>query len=182
MPGAGAGNLLLDLSQVRRLGLRFDARFGLTGGEDTLFTHQLIAAGGEIRWCDEAVAVESIPADRLTRAWVLTRSFRSAGSWSRAELQVAGSAAGRARLRAVLAVRAAARTALAALQWLGAAVRGDVAGRARAMCTLASYAGLVVGAVGHVHEEYARDPGPPVAATVPPAPAPLEEVSHVATS
>ena len=182
MPGAGAGNLLLDLGRVRRLGLRFDERFGLTGGEDTLFTHQLISAGGEIRWCDEAVAVESIPADRLTRSWVLTRSFRSGSSWSRAELQVAGSTTGRLRLRAVLAVRAASRMALATSQWLWATLRGDVAARARALCTLASYAGLVVGTFGHVHEEYARDPEPPVAGTARPAPAPREEAHGVTAS
>jgi len=46
VPAAGSGNLLLDLTQVRRLGLRFDERFGLTGGSDTLFTRQLIARGG----------------------------------------------------------------------------------------------------------------------------------------
>src|SRR3712207_9285353 len=56
MSGAGAGNLLLDLRQVRALGLSFDERFGLTGGEDTLFTHALVRAGAEIRWCDEAEA------------------------------------------------------------------------------------------------------------------------------
>src|SRR3712207_6872477 len=31
MSGAGAGNLLLDLRQVRALGLEFDERLGLTG-------------------------------------------------------------------------------------------------------------------------------------------------------
>ena len=178
MRGAGAGNLLLDLGWVSRLGLRFDERFGLTGGEDTLLTRQLVSGGGAIRWCDEAIAVESIPVERLTRAWVLTRSFRTGSSWSRAELHVVGTRVGRAGLRVRLAVKAAARTALAALQWIGAAVRRDVPGRARAVCTLASYAGLVVGAFGYVHEEYARvvdrDGGMP-------APAPLEEAQRVAS-
>jgi hypothetical protein len=182
MPGAGAGNLLLDLGWVRRLGLRFDERFGLTGGEDTLFTHQLVSGGGEIRWCDEAVAVEYIPVDRLTRAWVLTRTFRAGSSWSRAELHLAGSARRRARLRAVLAAKAVLRSALASLRWLGAAARGDIAGRARSACTLAAYAGLVVGAFGYVHEEYARDAEPAVAASVLPVPVPRDEAERVAAS
>lgn len=181
MPGAGAGNLLLDLAWVRRHELRFDERFGLTGGEDTLFTRQLVSAGGEIRWCDEAVAVEYIPIERLTRSWVLTRSFRTGSSWSRCELHILGSAPGRARMRAVLAARAAARTALAALQWLAAAARCDVPRRAQAVCTLASYAGLVVGAFGHVHQEYAR-PATPATGDRRPGAAQREEARHVAAS
>jgi hypothetical protein len=179
--GAGAGNLLLDLGQVRSLGLSFDERFGLTGGEDTLFTHELVRRGAEIRWCDEAEAVESVPAERLTRRWVLTRCFRSGSSWSRAELHLAGAAGARTRLRAVLTARAAARGALAALGLLGALARRDVGARARALCTLASYAGLVVGAFGYVHEEYGRTPTAAAPPTVTPsAPAPAEEPRHAA--
>ncbi|MGY1708522.1 glycosyltransferase family 2 protein [Geodermatophilus sp. SYSU D00758] len=154
--GAGAGNLLLDLRQVRALGLAFDERFGLTGGEDTLFTHQLVHGGGEIRWCDEAEAVESIPAARLTRRWVLQRCLRSGSSWARAEVHLAGGAVARWRLRGVLTTRALVRAGQAVPLLLGAVLRRDVAGRARAECTVASYAGLVVGAFGHVREEYAR--------------------------
>jgi succinoglycan biosynthesis protein ExoM len=156
MHGAGAGNLLLDLSRVRALGLFFDERFGLTGGEDTLFTRQLVRAGEEIRWCDEAEAVELIPADRLHRSWVLTRCFRTGSAYSSAELHLAAGGAARGRLRMVFLAKAGGRIALAAGRWLGAAVRGDVAGRARAHCTLASYAGLTAGVFGHVHQEYAR--------------------------
>lgn len=158
MHGAGAGNLLLDLHRVRALGLSFDERFGLTGGEDTVFTRQLVRAGEEIRWCDEAEAVELIPADRLTRSWVLTRSFRTGSAYSSAELHLAAGAAARWRLRMVFLTKAGGRTALAAGRWLGAALRGDVAGRARAHCSLASYAGLTAGVFGHVHQEYARPP------------------------
>lgn len=158
MVEAATGNLLLDLRQVRALGLRFDERFGLTGGEDTLFTRELVRRGGQIRWCDEAEAVESVPAERLTRDWVLSRNFRCGSSWSRVELQLAGTAARRGWWRAVLTARAAAKTGLAAVQLLLSLVRADTAGRARAVCIMASYAGLLVGAFGHGHEEYARTP------------------------
>ncbi|MGY2085979.1 glycosyltransferase family 2 protein [Blastococcus sp. SYSU DS0539] len=176
MSGAGAGNLLLDLHQVRALGLTFDERLGLTGGEDTLFTHQLVHGGGEIRWCDEAEAVESIPAARLSRAWVLQRSLRSGSSWARAEVHLAGGAGARWRLRGVLTARAVARVGLASLSLVAAVIRRDTAARARAECTIAGYAGLVVGAFGHVRVEYAR---PAEAHAVPAPPAP-EEPRHVA--
>jgi hypothetical protein len=165
--GAGAGNLLLDVAQVRRLGLAFDERLGLTGGEDTLFTHELVHRGGELRWCDEAEAVESVPADRVSRAWVLRRCFRSAGSWSRAEVSLAAGAAGRLRTRAGILARAAVRLALALLALVPATVRRDAGGQGAAIATLASYAGLVVGALGFVPREYGRAPvapGPAAAA------------------
>jgi GT2 family glycosyltransferase len=161
---AGAGNLLLDLRRVRALGLTFDERFGLTGGEDSLFTRQLVRAGEQIRWCDEAEAVEFIPADRLTRDWVLRRHFRTGTAYSRVELTLAGSATARWGRRGVLLTKAAGRGVLAAGHWLAAAARADLAGRARARCTLAGYAGLLVGAFGHLHEEYARTSDAAVAA------------------
>ncbi len=159
--GAGAGNLLLDLHQVRDLGLSFDERLGLTGGEDTLFTHALVRRGGEIRWCDEAEAVEFVPDDRLTRGWVLRRSFRTASSWSRAEVQLAGTAVARWRTRLVVLAKAAVRIAVALLAAGSGVARRDVAARARASTVLASYAGLVVGAFGLVPGEYARPPAAP---------------------
>lgn len=156
--GAGAGNLLLDLRSVRRLGLTFDERFGLTGGEDTLFTHALVRGGGEIRWCDEAEAIEFVPADRLTRAWVLRRSFRSGSSWSRAEVHLAGGAAGRWRTRLAVLAKASVRMPGSALAAGGALARRDIGARARAVTVFASYAGLVVGAFGYVLGEYTRVP------------------------
>jgi glycosyltransferase involved in cell wall biosynthesis len=156
--GAGAGNLLLDMARVRALGLRFDDRLGLTGGEDTLLTHALVRSGEEIRWCDEAEAVEPVPPDRLTRRWVLRRCFRSGSSWSRAELLLAAGAGERARLRSTVVAKAAVRLPQAAGTWLAAAVAGRVAARGRAAGTLAGYCGLITGAFGYVMGEYARVP------------------------
>ena len=161
--GAATNNLLLDLVRVRALGLRFDDRLGLTGGEDTAFTHSLVHAGGEIRWCDDAEVLEPVPAPRLTRGWVRRRSFRSGSSWSRAEVLLAGSAAARWRLRGVLAARAAAHGLLGSARLLAAVLRRDDAARGRAACTLAGYAGLLTGALGYVYGEYARPAAPPAA-------------------
>ena len=61
---AATNNLLLDLAVVRRLGLRFDAAFGLSGGSDTLFTRELVASGERMVWCDEAIVYDIVPTDR----------------------------------------------------------------------------------------------------------------------
>jgi hypothetical protein len=50
------------------------------------------------------------------------------------------------------------------------------------MCTMASYAGLVVGAFGYVHEEYGRPPEQPVTAPVVLGAGPVEEAQRVAAS
>jgi glycosyltransferase involved in cell wall biosynthesis len=177
----GTGNLLLDLRQVRASGLRFDERFGLTGGEDTLFTRELVRRGGQIRWCDEAEAVEYVPAERLTRDWVLSRNFRCGSSWSRVEMQMAETAARRGWWRVILTARAAANTGFAAVKLLLSLARGDMAGRARAVCTIASYAGLLVGAFGHGHEEYARTPDARAADGGPSGTASADECQREAT-
>jgi hypothetical protein len=169
LQGGASNNLLLDLAQVRALGLRFDERLGLTGGEDTLFTHSLARAGAVVRWCDEAEVEEAVPADRLTRSWVRRRCFRSGSSWSRAEVQLAGGTGARWRLRGVLLVRAVAQGVLALLRLLAAVVRRDTRARGRATCTLASYAGLVVGSFGYVYGEYARPGEAPALPTDTPA-------------
>ncbi|HEY0869766.1 MAG TPA: glycosyltransferase, partial [Acidothermaceae bacterium] len=74
---AATNNLLLDLRQVRAFGLRFDEAFGLSGGSDTLFTRELHRRGGALVWCDEAIVIDQVPMERLTRRWVLLRALRS---------------------------------------------------------------------------------------------------------
>jgi cellulose synthase/poly-beta-1,6-N-acetylglucosamine synthase-like glycosyltransferase len=154
--GAGAGNLLLDMTVVRALGLSFDERTGLTGGEDTMFTRSLLRAGRTIRWAEDALATETVPAERTTRAWVLRRVFRSASSWCRAELTLETTALGRWRRRAALTLRAGVRVAQATVALLWAGVRGDVARNARATCALAAQAGVLAGLFGYVRTEYSR--------------------------
>ena len=91
---ADTGNLLLDLAVVEDLGLRFDPRYGLTGGEDSLFTRQLTRAGGVIRFAAGAVVTKRVPAARARRTWVLERSLRSGSSWARVRIDTVGPADG----------------------------------------------------------------------------------------
>ena len=74
---AATNNLLLDMTQVRRLGLEFDEAFGISGGSDTLFSRQLVARGASMVWCDEAVVTDQVPA-RQGHARVGARSGHSA--------------------------------------------------------------------------------------------------------
>lgn len=154
--GAATNNLLLDMAVVNRLALTFDERLGLTGGEDTLFTHQLIASGEVIRWCDEAEVTDPVPADRVSRRWVLRRTFRAGTSWSRMELELGGSGARSVRIRADLIARATANISVSGIHFAWALVRRDIAGQARSATRAVSYAGMLTGALGATLSEYRR--------------------------
>jgi glycosyltransferase involved in cell wall biosynthesis len=100
LPSAATNNLLLDLAPVRRAGLRFDPAFGISGGEDELFTRRLVAAGGQIAWCAEAVVHEEVRPDRLNRRFLLLRAFSYGTIDSRIEQALAGSLRARTAARA----------------------------------------------------------------------------------
>jgi hypothetical protein len=81
--------------------------------------------------------------------------------------------AGRWRVRGGVVAKAAVRLLQALLALAAAVLTGRAGARGRAVATLASYAGLVVGAFGWTVGEYARPAAAPVpAAPVPAAPGP----------
>lgn len=148
---AATNNLLLDVDAVARLGLRFDARLGLTGGEDILFTSLLVRGGGRIVSAPEALVHDDVTADRLTRRWVLRRAYR-VGLSTVATRRFGGAGAG---VRVVGALGGAARLALGGARWaLGTALRSP---RHAARGARASYrgAGMIAGAMGFDYREYA---------------------------
>ena len=160
---ADTGNLLLDLGVVERLGLRFDPRYGLTGGEDSLFTRQLTRAGGVIRFAAGAVVTKRVPAARARRTWVLERSLRSGSSWARVRIDTAGPADGgasgrlaRLRLRLGYGAKGLAKAGIDGARAGVARIRGDVPAQARYEVSSRGGLGMVVGALGVHVREYGR--------------------------
>ena len=160
---ADTGNLLLDLAVVERLGLRFDPRYGLTGGEDSLFTRQLTRAGGIIRFAAGAVVTKRVPAARARRTWVLERSLRSGSSWARVRIDTAGPADGgasgrlaRLRLRLGYGAKGLAKAGVDGARAGLARIRGDVPAQARYEVSSRGGLGMVVGALGVHVREYGR--------------------------
>ncbi|TDW29958.1 glycosyltransferase family 2 protein [Cryobacterium psychrophilum] len=159
---AATNNLLLDVEQVRGLGVRFDERFGLSGGSDSLFTRQLHARGGSMVWCDDAVVIDVVPAERLTRDWVLRRAFRIGNTWSRIHLDGTQSLH-RLTVRASLVVRGLARLVGGSARFCVGLLTGQIGQRAKGLRTAARGAGMLTGSVGTVYSEYQRsmpDPAP----------------------
>ncbi len=156
---AAAGNLLLDLRQIRAFGLRFDERLGLGGGEDTLFTRQLHALGGQMVWCAESVIVDQVPLSRMTRRWVLARARSQGHAGARGELLLAGSSRARLRVRVRVALGGLLRVVSGsgrAASGIALVRRGD---QARGLRTAMRGMGMLTAALGLEHQEYARPSG-----------------------
>jgi succinoglycan biosynthesis protein ExoM len=156
---AATNNLLLDLPRLRRSGVRFDDRFGISGGSDTLFTRQLVTAEGPLAWCDEAVVTDVVPAARCTRDWVLRRALRMGNSWSLTAVDLASPGLRRLGTRTTMIASGTARI-------LGGLVRSglgvltqDLGWRARGVRTLARGTGMLLGATGYHYQEYRRSSG-----------------------
>ena len=151
---AATNNLALHLPAVRASGLRFDPRFGLSGGEDTLFTRQLVAAGQRMVWCAEAVVTDVVPPERASRQWVVRRAFSSGNSATRVDLALAATWSGRLGARTRGWSRGSIRVLGGTLRWLLGVVAADIGHRARGVHSLARGAGMLAGTVGQVYEEY----------------------------
>ncbi|WP_040168199.1 glycosyltransferase family 2 protein [Microbacterium gorillae] len=153
MPFAATNNLLLDVAAVRASGVRFDAKFGLSGGEDIDLTRRLVSGGARIVSCPDALVYDVVPADRMTRAWVLRRAFRVGTTAVRGQVATAtGARAIAVRLRGAGVGAARVGAGLARRAW--GLVRRDITHDARGARLTARGAGMVAGALGVTYREY----------------------------
>ena len=156
MDEAATNNLLLDVAAVRRLGLRFDERFGLTGGSDSLFTRQLTRRGGTIRWAEDAVVVEQEDPQRFTRSWMLRRIFRFGNTSARVRIALARTPLRRGVERVLALARGGARVVAGAVRWASGVVSRSLPRRSRAERIMSRGLGMAAAAVGYAHDEYGR--------------------------
>jgi succinoglycan biosynthesis protein ExoM len=156
---AATNNLLLDLAVVRRLGLAFDVALGQLGGEDTLFTRSLVAGGGRILWCAEAVVTDVVPAHRVTRRWVVQRAYSSGNGWGITSVMLSARGVPRLATRLRLTGAGGVRVAGGAARLVLGTVLRSLGQRARGVRTAARGAGMVAGAWGLGYREYGRVDG-----------------------
>ena len=153
---AATNNLLLDLAEVRRLGLRFDARFGLTGGEDSLFTGQLTAAGGKIVLCAEAVVDDLVPRERNQRGFNLARVRAQAGTHVRVDRELARTRGERLRGTGQWAVIGSGQVLKGGVLALSGRTAGDLRRRAQGELRVARGLGVLGGCLGVLASPYSR--------------------------
>ncbi|MFN3279712.1 MAG: glycosyltransferase family 2 protein [Paracoccus hibiscisoli] len=124
-------NVLIDLADPAAAALRFDPRRGRSGGEDSAFFADFLAAGGRIAFARDALVHETVPSDRARLAWLLRRRYRMGQthaslvargrSWP-ARVGAAGLAAGKAAVCGGLALLGVARPAWRNRQLMRAAL------------------------------------------------------------
>ena len=146
-------NLLLDLRYLDAEGLDFDEGLGTHGGEDTDLCRAILARGGTIAWCEDAVVFEHVTQQRARLWWLLRRWARLGGT----EVVLAGkrlpppiarlSGLGKGGLR----VLAGGAWLIATLPRLAA---GDAEPAVRRLYTIARGVGMILAACGYIRRDY----------------------------
>lgn len=151
---AHTANVLIDLRRLGALGLRFDHRYALTGGEDTMLFRDLRDAGGRIVYAADAVVYETVPETRTRLRWLLRRWYRTGNV--EAELYLRGRRRGAWRrpanvLRGLLRVVAGSGLFLANLLVLGFGRKHRIV---RPLYTFCRGCGILASTLGWNYSEY----------------------------
>ncbi|MBU1174400.1 MAG: glycosyltransferase [Alphaproteobacteria bacterium] len=80
-------NALIRHATLARLGMRFDAGFGRSGGEDDDLFRRMSAAGARLVVTDRAVVFEQVPAARATKAYIMIRAIRGGQTYGKITLR-----------------------------------------------------------------------------------------------
>ncbi|SUV02264.1 mycofactocin system glycosyltransferase [Priestia megaterium] len=102
LPHTGTGNTLIKLSILSYKNQVFSTKFNTSGGEDTSLFLELVKKGFKITWCDTAEVFEYIPLSRANMIYIFKRSFYSAVTYSKIELDKSASFKGKVRLNRIL--------------------------------------------------------------------------------
>lgn len=147
-----SNNILIKTSLLRFTGLRFNHRFALTGGEDTLFFMQLqIRTGVDVIWSDEAIVYEDVPVSRISAAWLARRASREGSNMP----QYAAALGGKTCSRMRWAVQGLAHMGIALLRWTTSLAADDLK-KVSARCEFSLGLGMVRGSLGHEVNEYSE--------------------------
>ncbi|MEP5153831.1 glycosyltransferase [Planktotalea sp.] len=67
-------NWIADLAALEAADLRFDAAYGMSGGEDTDLSRRAHTAGLRLAWVPSAIVTEETPSARLTTSYIAERA------------------------------------------------------------------------------------------------------------
>ncbi|POR39864.1 glycosyltransferase family 2 protein [Methylobacterium sp. V23] len=146
------GNALICCAMVRRLGLRFDIKLGLTGGEDQFFFRQASKLGAVITYANEAVVHEDVPLSRANVSYIVRRQFRVGNTLSLGDLELDRS------LRSVVRrlTKSVLRASLGLVKLLLALPMFSKVGLVRGLCDIGRGLGMITGLVGYRFKEYKK--------------------------
>lgn len=153
---AATNNLLLDLNRLRVLGVTFDRRFDLTGGEDSFFSAQLNQRGARMVWCADAVVDDLVPTARANRKYNLQRRFSLSNAGGRVDVLSADGLT-RLRTRVVCIARGVAQIGLGSMLLLRGRTRGSLTLVAQGERYVVGGLGVLAAGLGIAAVPYRRD-------------------------
>ncbi|MGP5226448.1 MULTISPECIES: glycosyltransferase family 2 protein [Micrococcaceae] len=153
---AATNNLLLDLESVRSKRLHFDESLGMAGGEDSLFTSQLVNAGGRIIFCQESIVEDEVDSKRTTRQWVCRRAYSHGHTYVMTMLRRTESPISRLRIRVTSFCGGIARMLVGWSRHFYGRLTRTLYQEARGARGVHRGRGVFDAAIGIAYEEYAR--------------------------
>ena len=153
---AATNNLLLDMRRIGELGLRFHPGLGTSGGEDSLLTGQLTAAGGRIVWCAEAIVDDLVPAARNTRRFNLSRRFAQSSTTVRVDQMLTSPWQARVMARLRWLVIGLGQLVKGIVLVVLGRLTGNLSRRAKGEGRIAGGAGVLAGCFGVTAQPYSR--------------------------
>lgn len=153
---AEAGNMLVDVERVSRLGVRFDPTLGLSGGEDTLFSMQVVRAGGTIVACHESLVLGHVPVERTTRTFCRNRARSHGSAAVLVGLRLSRSPFGRSSVRFRGAVGGAMRMVWGLVHGLRGHLTAAPGTAGNGVRIAARGCGMMSAALGSLSNEYRR--------------------------
>ncbi|GAL11914.1 succinoglycan biosynthesis protein exoM [Vibrio astriarenae] len=123
-------NVLIRYNDTQVKSIRFDERFGKTGGEDTLFLEQLQTLGLSMTYVENARVREPVPTQRSSLKWLMQRRFRFGQTHARVLLEQNTSVYARIKhiasaiIKAAYCYSGALLTCFNAIKWRQWSIRG----------------------------------------------------------
>ncbi|MFT4613049.1 MAG: succinoglycan biosynthesis protein ExoM [Bacteroidia bacterium] len=153
-PPAATCNALLRASLFDDPQLRFDPQLALSGGEDKLLFQDLKLRGHRFAWAADALALEFIPPERATLAYMWREAFRRGSVKYLVKRRLKARSGGKAALIALrLLLRSVGRTLRDAVLLLPALLRGRAAWVPRVLA-IANSLGTCAGVLGVRNRHY----------------------------
>ena len=81
------GNALILRSRIVHLNQKFDERLGRIGSSDSAFFKNMIKNGCSFVWANDAYVYEIVPPERYSIKWLLRRSLRGGGTYSKLKFE-----------------------------------------------------------------------------------------------
>lgn len=144
-------NALIKRSFLDQLAGPFDARFGLTGGEDTHLFERLHLIGARMVWSNEAIVKENIPSSRTNLSYILRRAHFGGNTLALTERALGSSK----KYLFIRLGKGAGRILQGLVLFLPSLLFGLASG-VKSLTYLARGVGMITGILGYKFEVYKR--------------------------